>query len=112
MKDSEIEVLQGMVKGNTLTLRNKEKEVVKLKQKLTRIEGLELASKQRQNLAASQGQLDYFPTTASVPSKGGESTRTRPDVRISSLGKHAKGTKARITLVQIQKAEGMKGSNS
>ena len=30
-KDSEIEVLQGMVKGNTLTLKNKEREVVKLK---------------------------------------------------------------------------------
>ena len=76
-----------MVKGNTLTLKNKEKEVIKLKQKLTRIEGLELASRQKQNLAASQAQLDYFPTTTSVPSNGIESTRTRPDVRISSLGK-------------------------
>ena len=56
--------------------------------------------------------MDYYPTTSSVPSKAGESTRTPQDVRISSLGKRTTGTKARITLVKIQQAEAIKGSNS
>ena len=53
MRDSEIEVLKGMVKANQLQLRSKEKEVVRLKQKVTRFEGLQLANRQKMSILTS-----------------------------------------------------------
>jgi len=39
-----------MIKANQLQLRTKEKELVRFKQKATRYEGMELASRQKNNL--------------------------------------------------------------
>ena len=82
-----------------MTLKDKDKEIMNLKEKLMRLDGLELARTQKHNLASNQSPLNFNLTTPSNPSDGGESARKRQDVRISTLEKLTKSRKAKIVLV-------------